>query len=603
MRVQALSVSPPACRALREQKNLASQTIIGNYRIEEIIGRGGMGVVYRARHVQLPRVVAVKSIDARAGEESDPARLKQRFEKEAYIQSQLDHPGIVKVYDYIVDQSAYYIVMEYVEGRSLAQLLARDGAPLPIERALDFFEQMLIAVSYAHEFVYRDQDGSSHRGLVHRDLKPANILITPKDSVKITDFGIVKLVGAHVTDTLGGSYGSPEYVSPEQAAGQALDQRSDIYSLGVILYEMLAGTPPFWNKTGTLAHTEIVRMHIERAPQPPSERNPQITTELEEVVLRALEKSSERRFDTAKEFLQAVRRARTRKAPLPETQRAGAPTDRIEQARRLSEPPLTETLSRESYVTQPIGATVCQACGGEVAPGTKRCRNCGQELNASPATVRLTKQEAAEVEKKRRLDTIVAVSLMALALGVAVVFYARRMTAPTPVATPSQVAEAPAPAPVPASSLVELSPARIAVDSSFEGYSAIPLTDGEMDVRRIAAMRYNQGNWASAETGTPHWIEVGFDRPVRLAAVYVYWGFDRNRFMPSRRVELQMTDESGAWRTVSAMEPGNDHDRMAFDFAPVNTARVRIFQPVQAGPANRPFVMWVREIKLFGVAE
>jgi serine/threonine-protein kinase len=585
---------------------LASETIIGNYRIEELIGRGGMGVVYRARHLQLPREVAIKSIDAR--EEGDPARLKSRFEKEAYIQSQLDHPGIVKVYDYIVDRRAYYIVMEYVEGRSLAQLLAREGAPLAIERALDFFEQILVAVAYAHEFVYRDQDGSQHRGLVHRDLKPANILITPQDRVKITDFGIVKLVGAHVTDTLGGSYGSPEYVSPEQAEGKPLDQRSDIYSLGILLYEMVAGTPPFWNKTGELSQTEIVRMHIERAPQPPSERNPQIAPELEAVILRALEKSSDARFSTAQEFLQAVRSARRPRSFVGETQRAGAPTDRIEQAEQ-SVPPAslssTGAPSRESYITQPIGISICPACGAEVAPTDKRCRTCGQQLSASPATVKLTRQEAAELEKKRRLDILVAASLLAVVAGVGAFFYAYRLTAPKPTAPtpPPKVAESPASTPVPASSLVEVKPSRITVDSSFDGYTAAPLTDGEMDVRRIAAMRYNRGNWASAETETPHWIEFAFEQPVRLAAVYVYWGFDRNRFMPSRRVELQLPGDGGAWRTVSTMEPGNDHDRMAFDFAPVNVARVRVFQPVKDGPTNRPFVMWVREVKLFGVGE
>ena len=565
-----------------------------------------MGVVYRARHLQLPREVAIKSIDAR--EEDDPERLKSRFEKEAYIQSQLDHPGIVKVYDYIVDRRAYYLVMEYIEGRSLAQLLAREGAPLAVERALDFFEQILVAIAYAHDFVYRDQDGSQHRGLVHRDLKPANILITPQDRVKITDFGIVKLVGAHVTDTLGGSYGSPEYVSPEQAEGKPLDQRSDIYSLGILLYEMVAGTPPFWNKTGELSQTEIVRMHIERAPQPPSERNPQITPELEAVILRALEKSSDARFSTAQEFLQAVRRARRPRSFVAETKRAGAPTDRIEQPEQ-SVPPAdassTDAPARESYITQPIGISICPACGAEIAPTDKRCRTCGQHLNASPATARLTRQEAAELEKKRRLDIYIAASLLAVAVGVGAFFYAYRLTAPKPGAgqPPPKGAASPASTPVPASSLVEVKPSSIAVDSSFDGYTAAPLTDGEMDVRRIAAMRYNQGNWASAETETPHWIEFAFERPVRLAAVYVYWGFDRNRFMPSRRVELQLPGDGSAWRTLSTMEPGNDHDRMAFDFAPVTTTRVRVFQPVKDGPTHRPFVMWVREVKLFGVAE
>ena len=200
-------------------------------------------------------------------------------------------------------------------------------------------------------------------------------------------------------------------------------------------------------------------------------------------------------------------------------------------------------------------------------------------------------------------DMLTAVTLGLLALGVIGIFYARRMMAPKSETRPPTAAEAPGPTPVPASALVELKPSRVEVDSSFDGYTAAPLTDGEMDVRRIALMKYNQGNWASAETQTPHWIEVGFDRPVRLAAVYLYWGFDRNRFMPSRRVELQLPAEGGGWRTVSVMEPGNDHDRVAFDFAPVTTTRARILQPVKEGPTNRPFVMWVREVKLFIVAE
>jgi serine/threonine protein kinase len=586
---------------------VASEKTIGNYRIEEPIGRGGMGVVYRGHHLQLPREVAIKSIDARNQEAL--TRLKHRFEKEAFVQSQLDHPGIVKVYDYIVDERAYYIVMEYVEGRSLAQLLAQGARPLSVNRALDFFEQMLAAISYAHEFVYLDRDGSTHRGLVHRDLKPANILITPEGNVKITDFGIVKLVGAEATDTLGDSYGSPEYVSPEQAEGLTVDQRSDIYSLGVILYEMLTGTPPFWNKTSTLSHTDIVRMHIERAPQPPSERDAQVTSEVEAVILRALEKNPERRFTTAQEFLQAVRRTRGHAETFKKQRAELGPTDELaHEAISSSHDASIRATTRESYVTQPIGATICPMCGASVSPGDEKCGTCGEELNSSSATVKLTRKEAALLRKKRARDIWTAVTLSALALVVLAVFFARRRA---PVLTQqAQQQQQPAPAgavkptPLPASAtLVELRPARVEVDSSFDGYTSAPLTDGEVDVRRISAMRYNQGNWASAETQGPHWITLNFDNAVRLAAVYVYWGFDRNRYMPSRRVELQLPDEAGEWRTVSALEPGNDHDRIAFDFAPVKTTSMRIFQPVQQGPTSRPFVMWVREVKVFGVAE
>lgn len=588
---------------------MASEKIIGNYRIRGLIGRGGMGVVYRGHHLQLPREVAIKSIDARDPEAL--TRLKHRFEKEAFVQSQLDHPGIVKVYDYIVDERAYYIVMEYVEGRSLAQLLAQDTRPLAVNRALDFFEQMLAAISYAHEFVYRDQDSSTHRGLVHRDLKPANILITPEGNVKITDFGIVKLIGAEATDTLGDSYGSPEYVSPEQAESLNVDQRSDIYSLGVILYEMLTGTPPFWNKTGTLSHTDIVRMHIERAPQPPRERDAQVTPEIEAIILRALEKNPERRFTRAQEFLQAVRRTRGRARTFQEQRAEPGPTDELGHEGTVSSHDASiMPTARESYVTQPIGATICPMCGASVSPGDEKCGTCGEELNASSATVKLTSKEAALLRRKRARDIWTAITLSALALIVLTVFYARRRRAPVLTQQAQQQQQQPAPAgavtppTLPASTaLVELRPARVEVDSSFDGYTSAPLTDGEVDVRRISAMRYNQGNWASAETQGPHWITLTFDNAVRLAAVYVYWGFDRNRYMPSRRVELQLPDETGEWRTVNSLEPGNDHDRIAFDFAPVKTTSMRIFQPVQQGPPNRPFVMWVREVKVFGVAE
>jgi hypothetical protein len=116
-------------------------------------------------------------------------------------------------------------------------------------------------------------------------------------------------------------------------------------------------------------------------------------------------------------------------------------------------------------------------------------------------------------------------------------------------------------------------------------------------------MRYNEGNWASAETPEPHWIELRFDRPVSLAAVYVYWGFDRNRFLPARRVELQTPDGRGGWSTVSTVEPGGNFDRTSFEFAPVTAQSLRVLQPAQQGPQNRSFIMWVRELKVYGAAD
>jgi hypothetical protein len=220
-------------------------------------------------------------------------------------------------------------------------------------------------------------------------------------------------------------------------------------------------------------------------------------------------------------------------------------------------------------------------------------------LSASPATVKLTHQEASEDTRRRGLKLWLVGGLAVMALLSTAIFFARRASAPTEERAP--FAAAPQPTPVPESALVELKPARVAVDSSFDGYNELPLTDGETDIRRIARLRYNQGNWASAETNEAHWSELSFPKPTRLAAVYIYWGFDRNRFMPSRRVQLQAGEENGDWRTVATVEPNEDHDRVAFDFPPVTTERVRIFQPVRQGPLKRPFVMWVREVKIYGV--
>jgi hypothetical protein len=572
-------------------------TIIGNYRIEERIGRGGMGVVYRGHHLKLPREVAIKSISPST--HRDLRHLRPRFEKEAFIQSQLDHPGIVKVYDYIVAEQTYYIVMEFVEGRSLAQLLTREVSPLPVERALDLFEQMLAAMAYAQRVVYQDQDGSTRQGLIHRDLKPANILVTPDDRVKITDFGIVKLVGSDKTNT-GGNYGSPEYVSPEQAEGAHVDPRSDIYSLGVILYEMLVGKPPFNDQDGTRSQLEIVRAHIHQPPPLPSRINPQITPELEAIIMRALEKQPESRFASATDFLRAVRHVRGKEMDNAEHGATVPGRTRIKVGTQEIVAPTIQDEVRESYVTQPIRALTCTACGAAAEPGDTRCRQCGRELTGSPSTAKLAKHEASEWRRTRSFGLLLGIGAAAIALIVILIYFARNKTSEKPAV---QTTPTPAQTPVPESALVEIRPSQVTVDSTYDGYTTNPLTDGETDVRRIAAMKYNEGNWASAETNTPHWIELSFDTPTLLASVYIYWGFDHAHFKPSRRAELQVADEGGGWRTISQMEPDKDYDHMAFEFAPVTTTRARIFQPAKQGPPNRPFIMWVREVKVFSVAE
>ena len=581
---------------------------IGSYVIEGPIGRGGMGVVYKGRHAKLPRVVAIKSIDSHF--RRDLRRLRSRFEREAFVQSQLDHPAIVKIHDYIVSEQTYHIVMEFVEGSSLAELLdGQAGKRLPVERALDIFEQILGAVAYAHSFVYRDEKGETRRGMIHRDLKPPNILVSPDDRVKITDFGIVKLAGATEADTSGLIYGSPHYVSPEQAQGRQVDQRSDIYSLGVILYEMLTGEVPFGRGPDgrNLKRSEVLNAHVEQKPRRPTEINPEIGRELERAVCRGLEKSPERRFDTAFDFWRAIRHARGRAAAdIDEQETALDETERRERADTERIAGVTGELGRDSYTTQPMTSAFCDACGAEAVKGDARCRSCGLHLNASPATENLSRG----IGKRRSRYVLLSLLLLAAAaLGFAVYRIAsreERTAGKSASDADPKIAVAPsadkmlAPAAAPAE-VRQLRPDLAEVDSSYDGYDAKPLTDGVTDVRRIADLRYNKGNWVSAETTDPHFIELAFDgRPRAVTAVYVFWGFDRDRFMPSRRVELHRRGEDGSWVKVSEMEPGGNFDRGAFNFEPFEAARLRVYQPAQAGPQNRPFVMWVREVQVFG---
>ncbi|HYN84270.1 MAG TPA: protein kinase [Pyrinomonadaceae bacterium] len=589
---------------------MTSETKVGNYVLEERIGRGGMGVVYRGRHTTLPRVVAIKSIDARTTR--DLRRLRHRFEREAYVQSQLDHPSIVKIYDYVVGAHTYHIVMELVEGRSLAELLdAQKGRPLSESRALDIFEQILEAIAYAHNFTYRDESGAERRGIIHRDLKPANILVGRDDRIKVTDFGLVKLVGGVETsaDTSGLAYGSPHYVAPEQAEGEHVDQRADIYSLGIILYEMLTGALPFTGRDGKrLTRTEILRAHAERPPRRPTELNPALSPEIEASILCALEKKAEHRFASAVEFLRSVRRARGRDtsdlderfAPGRVVARDPVDTERITG--------VTAEVERAGYSTQPIDESTCDACGAEVDDEDVRCRACGRELSASPATKDLTRGRVTTRFGSRGHWAVIAI-LAAGILTAALIFFVRRASAPRAgveqaageASLPASVTPTPAASPpAPAPDAARLRPSRVTADSSYDGYDTRPIADGVLDVRQIGRMRYNEGNWVSAETSAPHWIRLDFPRPVRVATVYVYWGFDRDRYMPSRRVQLQALEDGGEWRTVAELEPGANFDRAAFDFAPVEAGSLRLFQEAQQGPPSRPFLMWVREVEVYG---
>jgi eukaryotic-like serine/threonine-protein kinase len=269
-------------------------------------GEGGMGELYLGRHTRLAREVIIKTIRTEDFSPRQIEHLRDRLEREAFIQSQLDHQNIVRVYDFVALGDTTCIVMEYVPGRDLRKMIARETGPIAAQRALKLFKQVLAAIDYAHHFIYLDKSGARHQGIIHRDLKPANILVTPDDVVKVTDFGIVKVRGVKGGTQMGFNPGTPEYMSPEQARGRELDQRSDIYSLGVVLYEMLTGHVPFEGDGSGTSDYEIRRGHIEMPVPPLATYYPGISPELEKVVLKSLEKNPDDRYQTAQQFCETI---------------------------------------------------------------------------------------------------------------------------------------------------------------------------------------------------------------------------------------------------------------------------------------------------------
>jgi serine/threonine protein kinase/formylglycine-generating enzyme required for sulfatase activity len=281
--------------------NMIGRTI-GNYEIISQFGEGGMGELYLGRHTRLPREVIIKTIRTEDFSPKQIEHLRTRLDREAFVQSQLEHQNIVRVYDFIADAETTFMVMEYVPGRDLRRMIARETGPIQPARAIRLFKQILRAIDYAHHFIYSDQQGKKHQGIIHRDLKPANILITPNDIAKVTDFGIVKVRGVKGGTQMGFNPGTPEYMSPEQARGRELDHRSDIYSLGVVFYEMLTGNVPFSDTGDGTSDYEIRRGHIELPPPPPRQFKADISPELEKIVLKSLEKDPDDRYQTARDF-------------------------------------------------------------------------------------------------------------------------------------------------------------------------------------------------------------------------------------------------------------------------------------------------------------
>ncbi|HEV8621463.1 MAG TPA: Stk1 family PASTA domain-containing Ser/Thr kinase [Actinomycetota bacterium] len=277
----------------RTNDHVTAQMLLGSrYLVESELGRGGMATVFKGTDTVLGRPVAVKVLSPQY---SGDANFVTRFRREAQAAARLNHPNLVSVYDTGTDDGIHFIVMEYVEAKTLADYLAGGGRIMP-ERSIEIAEAVCDALSVAHA-----------HGIIHRDIKPANVMITSKGDVKVTDFGIARVIsGADTLAQTAAVLGTASYLSPEQAQSQPVDQRSDIYSLGVALYEMVTGRPPFSGDSPVM----VASKHVLEQPTPPSKLNADVSPELEAVIMKAMSKNPDNRYQDADEMRADLERAR-----------------------------------------------------------------------------------------------------------------------------------------------------------------------------------------------------------------------------------------------------------------------------------------------------
>ena len=337
------------------------QHLSDRYELGEILGFGGMSEVHLARDLRLHRDVAVKVL--RADLARDPS-FYLRFRREAQNAAALNHPAIVAVYDTGEAETPNgplpYIVMEYVEGVTLRDIVHTDG-PMPPQRAIEIIADACQALNFSHQ-----------HGIIHRDVKPANIMISKTGAVKVMDFGIARALadsGNSVTQTAA-VIGTAQYLSPEQARGETVDARSDVYSLGCVLYEILTGEPPFVGDSPVA----VAYQHVREDPVPPSQRHAGISPELDAVVLKALAKNPDNRYQTAAEMRADLIRVHSGEAPdapkvLTDAERtsllaATGPSDRT---------PPTEQMPRQQPGVRANATGASRSAGGS---SRSRCWRC-----------------------------------------------------------------------------------------------------------------------------------------------------------------------------------------------------------------------------------
>ena len=329
--------------------NENERLIAGRYRIGQLVGRGGMAEVYEGYDTRLGRTVAIKLLKS---DLANDATFEAKFRQEAQASARMAHPSIVRIYDAGEEETADangnvvktpFIVMELVRGRLLREL-TQEGA-VEVTRAVKFISGILAALEVSHR-----------AGVIHRDIKPANVMVGENDSVKVMDFGIARAVSDNSATqaATAGIVGTAQYFSPEQARGDAVDARTDLYSTGVILYELLAGRPPFKGESAV----SVAYQHVSETAQPPSQFNPAVTPEMDAVVMRSMAKDRDERFQSAEEFRENLQAAL-----------AGTPMT-MEQPKPVSEMKPID-IDKTEVLSEADGLPTSLLEGFETAPSTK----------------------------------------------------------------------------------------------------------------------------------------------------------------------------------------------------------------------------------------
>lgn len=281
---------------------------LGRYLIKSEIGRGAMGVVYKAHDPVLDRTVALKTI-VLGGDEQERKEFHSRFFQEAKAAARLNHPGLITIYDFGEEGSLAYMAMELLDGTELSRRMMQ--GPIPLLEAISIAEQVAEGLAFAHD-----------NGVIHRDIKPGNITLLPRGRVKIMDFGVARMMTSELKTQLGTRLGTPKYMSPEQSGGGTVDHRTDIFSLGIVLYEMLTGARLFHGEN----LTEVFHNVATFVPPPPSRLKPEVTALLDLVVMRALAKKPADRYSSAWDMVDDLHNCLQELSPTAPASRGGADT-------------------------------------------------------------------------------------------------------------------------------------------------------------------------------------------------------------------------------------------------------------------------------------